>query len=71
MTAISVDVEREYVVTRLARLFYLAQCRHKGWKPKVRTDSWAYEYASIAVDILGFDDTSITSLSDPTFGGAE
>lgn len=69
MSVSTEDIEREYVKGKLARLFYLAQCKHKGWSPRDRVDSWAYEYADIAVSVLGYDRDALLTLSDPAMGG--
>lgn len=61
--ALQEKLERTYVIDTLARKFYEAQCKHKGWEPRERIDSWAYEYAEMAVDYLGFDRDALLLLS--------
>ena len=64
MTDIKLKMEREYVKASLARRFYLAHCAHRGFEPRGRVDSWAYEYADIAIDVLGYDDSDLANMFD-------
>lgn len=57
-------MEREYVKSQLARKFYLAHCAHRGFEPRERVDSWAYEYAEIAIDTLGYDEQDLANMFD-------
>lgn len=63
MSNLKEEMEREFVKQRLAKQLYLAHCKHKNFTPRERIDSWAYEYAEISIDYLGFDEDAITRLS--------
>lgn len=40
----------------MARRIYLSYCASRGSKPWKKTPEWAYEYADVAVDFLGYGD---------------
>lgn len=62
------STERARVQRELARQFYLSYCMTNDHDPSTRPSgyapNWAHEYASIAVDILGYDDDTIDRLSE-------
>lgn len=66
LSSIEKEMEREFVKSRLARLLYLAHCKHNKWEPRTRIDPWAYEYADISIEILGWDEEAVTRLSEVT-----
>ena len=60
------NADRQYVMTLLARRMYRQLCDFKGvepWKyPYV--DSGSIDYATLAVEYLGFSEDSIVKLED-------
>ena len=48
------------VVRRLAHVFYVSYCRQKGTRPAKNgyLPPWALDYAILAVEALGFDDSA-------------
>jgi hypothetical protein len=60
------DIERTYVVTRLAREFYVRFCEKKGEQPTMYppdySPRWAQDYANTAIDFLGYDDDVLDRL---------
>ena len=59
-------IEREYVVSKIAQrihLKYLDSTGKEPWK-NGKAAPWAYEYAEVAVDILGWDEDALKHLED-------
>ena len=57
-------IEREYVVSKLAHRIhekYLDSTNKEPWKNN-KAAPWAYEYAEVAVDALGWDDEALSKL---------
>jgi hypothetical protein len=57
-------IEREYVVSKIAHHIhqkYLTTTGKEPWK-NGKAAPWAYEYAEVAVDILGWDDDVLSRL---------
>jgi hypothetical protein len=55
-----------YVKELLARVMYMQWCRFKSFDPRPYpySDAGSRDYASIAVDILGYDDDVIKDLEE-------
>lgn len=55
-----------YVKELLSRLMYLQWCRFKSFDPRPYpySDAGSREYASLAVDLLGYDDGVIDDLEE-------
>jgi hypothetical protein len=55
-----------YVKELLARLMYLQWCRHKAFDPRPfpYSDAGSKDYASVAVDVLGYDAEAVSDLED-------
>lgn len=53
------------VVRRLAHLFYVSYCRQKKSRPARNgyLPPWALDYAALAVEALGFDDTADSAMA--------
>lgn len=58
------DDEDGAVVRHLARLMYLAYCRRKGDTPYRNgyVPAWALDYAEVAVEFLGYDDSTASAV---------
>jgi hypothetical protein len=59
-------IEREYVVSRLAHALhekYLESTGREPWRVN-KPAGWAFEYAEVAVDALGWDDEAIRKLGE-------
>jgi hypothetical protein len=57
-------IEREFVVSRLAKRIhekYLDSTGKDAWRHG-KASAWAYEYAELAVDVLGWDDDVLSKL---------
>lgn len=65
---ISNVAEDAYVTGLLARAMYLRWCEHKGFDPRpgMYADAGSMDYATVAVDILGYDDQAIARLLEVT-----
>lgn len=59
------DQEEEWVTGRLARRMYLRYCEENQRRPfrKEYAPPWAYDYAQLAVTLLGYDDEALGRLS--------
>lgn len=57
-------IEREYVVSKVAQGIhkrYLETTGREPWKGG-KASPWAFEYAEVAVDLLGWDDDALSRL---------
>lgn len=59
-------MQDEWVTRKLARLMYLVYCRHNGSNPfhGDYVPAWALDYAQVAVEVLGYDEEGVSSLSE-------
>lgn len=67
MSKTAVDEDTQ-VMGLLARAFYLSYCEKKNLTPHAKpyVPTWAIDYATTAVGLLGYDDDAIAELLKAT-----